>query len=956
MAQLKSTNITGNLSVTGNILASKIIKLGGTTHEVLLADGTIARISTTNQTVSPNTVTTTAARTYIVQKNGDQLVVNVPWVKGESSGGTLTEVNLVGGDGIALSSNTIDSDSDSITISHDDTSDQDSIETGGRTYINSITLDDYGHVTSLGTGTETVTAYSLPLASSSTRGGIKIGFSSTENNRALLLSSEKAYISLPTRLADYSTSGYGDANEATAQGWHYMTTNATNRPPFKQSSNKDYRIMSTAYSSSWVQQIATDFRGNDMFLRRRENGTWKPWTPIVRFQDCTADHKMQTITDNAIARWDSGGTAMLQNSGATIDDSGNITATSFKKSGGTDDDILMGNGSTISKQGLIDSLEAAMEGNSWRPVKYGSTTLNDTSTTLEFLAGSNIGLTFTGGKLTIANNYSYSLPLAANGTRGGIQIGYSETENNRALKLNAEKAYIELPQRLYGGRTDATAPDSALKSGFYYTSSLPESLGFSNNQGTMFVSSYNDDWVAQMVIGCYTDKLAYRKKGTSWTSWKTVATEDWVEGKGYLTSHQSLANYVTLDSAQTISGKKTFTGSMKVSGRYANSGDDEGIVIGRASNSYAGLCLGEPSGLRSVFYLTSNNQAIWRYNNGTTSYDIQHPGKTGTIALTSDIPAISGFVTGPSNATNNAIALFDGTGGKTIKNSGLIVDTNSNLTGLNTLNCGEIKFSTESQPTISATKLGPGITVDGIETAIIYAPTTSGGTTYSVGSNGQVLKSNGNTVYWGTDNSGSGSDQKTSSSNQTSTKLYIVGAQSVSTSGVTTYTNSGCYIGTDNCLYSNGKKVATEEWVEEAVNDTIDSVRIYSQAQLFYTNGTPTGNWVDGYYNVGAQVGGTSPQGNTSTSYTNQTVTTSGATMNLRAPYSKYTARERWVLEVNGKGLHGIALSGAGYIPLGSNSFIIIFNSTADGRVLTITKGDATFTVNVNFQTNSFID
>lgn len=117
-----------------------------------------------------------------------------------------------------------------------------------------------------------------------------------------------------------------------------------------------------------------------MFLRRRENGTWKPWTPIVRFQDCTTDHKMQTITDNAIARWDSGGTAMLQNSGATIDDSGNITATSFKKSGGTNDDILMGDGSTTSKQALIDSLEAAMGG--------------DTNTTYSFASGNN-GFTVT---------------------------------------------------------------------------------------------------------------------------------------------------------------------------------------------------------------------------------------------------------------------------------------------------------------------------------------------------------------------------------------------------------------------------------------------------------------------------------------------------------------------------------------------------------------------------------
>ena len=78
MAQLKSTSITGNLAVTGNTLASKIIKLGGTTHELLLADGSVANISTTAQTVAPNAVTAASGRTYLIQKNGDQLVVNVP--------------------------------------------------------------------------------------------------------------------------------------------------------------------------------------------------------------------------------------------------------------------------------------------------------------------------------------------------------------------------------------------------------------------------------------------------------------------------------------------------------------------------------------------------------------------------------------------------------------------------------------------------------------------------------------------------------------------------------------------------------------------------------------------------------------------------------------------------------------------------------------------------------------
>lgn len=40
---------------------------------------------------------------------------------------------------------------------------------------------------------------------------------------------------------------------------------------------------------------------------------------------------------------------------------------------------------------------------------------------------------------------SYTLPLAANGTRGGIQIGYTSTANNFALQLSSEKAYTALP-------------------------------------------------------------------------------------------------------------------------------------------------------------------------------------------------------------------------------------------------------------------------------------------------------------------------------------------------------------------------------------------------------------------------------------------------------------------------------------------------------------------------------
>lgn len=94
-----------------------------------------------------------------------------------------------------------------------------------------------------------------------------------------------------------------------------------------------------------------------------------------------------------------------------------------------------------------------------------------------------------------------------------------------------------------------------------------------------------------------------------------------------------LSTFVTLGTAQTITGKKTFNSGLYVSGRWQSSGDDEGIVVGKASNGYAGLCLGDPNGIRSVHYLNTNNIAVWRFNNGTT-YDIYHPAKSGTIALT----------------------------------------------------------------------------------------------------------------------------------------------------------------------------------------------------------------------------------------------------------------------------------------------------------------------------------
>jgi len=72
-----------------------------------------------------------------------------------SDGGTLTfaagQVDSTSGLTVAISGN------DTITYTHADTSSQASVDNSGRTYIQDITLDTYGHITAITSATETVT-------------------------------------------------------------------------------------------------------------------------------------------------------------------------------------------------------------------------------------------------------------------------------------------------------------------------------------------------------------------------------------------------------------------------------------------------------------------------------------------------------------------------------------------------------------------------------------------------------------------------------------------------------------------------------------------------------------------------------------------------------------------------------------------------------------------------------
>lgn len=114
-----------------------------------------------------------------------------------SVGDTLTIVDGVGVD--------IDADATAgaIRISHTDTSTLTGAQ--GSAGIASITVDGFGHVTAVTTAT--YNNYTLPLAAVNTLGGIEVGYTSTETNRAVSLSGNDAYVNLPRQIPAVTLNG-----------------------------------------------------------------------------------------------------------------------------------------------------------------------------------------------------------------------------------------------------------------------------------------------------------------------------------------------------------------------------------------------------------------------------------------------------------------------------------------------------------------------------------------------------------------------------------------------------------------------------------------------------------------------------------------------------------------------------------------------------------------------------
>lgn len=237
--------------------------------------------------------------------------------------------------------------------------------------------------------------------------------------------------------------------------------------------------------------------------------------------------------------------------------------------------------------------------NTWRDIKINNVSIG--SHTLDLRNGSNTTLTNTNGVVTINSTWR---PVVDNLTSD------STTSSLSAKQGKVLKALI-----------DGKSNSDHNHDGRYLRLSGQDTM-----QGNLYLHSHGTSYIG---------KGLGDKSGADFTEANIVIRSWW--GISFKSYDDIVRTYIDTRTGNIgTKGVLNAVGAV-IQGRIYNGGDDEGIIINPAPNGYAGLILGTHNGERSVFYLKKGNP-FWRYNNGSTNLDIYHPKKSGTIALTSDIP------------------------------------------------------------------------------------------------------------------------------------------------------------------------------------------------------------------------------------------------------------------------------------------------------------------------------
>lgn len=349
---------------------------------------------------------------------------------------------------------------------------------------------------------------------------------------------------------------------------------------------------------------------------------------------------------------------------------------------------------------------------------------NSNTSTLQFQASSSYTYTFPTSSGTLALTSSLSSYVPYSGATANVDLGIN---NLKAGSLFAE------------GVTGSSG-GLLLKQG---TGSVA-SLGYTS------LSASGNTFYIYSIASTGTDKIAAFNLSSLTSS--TTRTYTLPDASGTLALTSDLTSYVTLATTQTISGQKTFSGGILVdSGSIALKNNINVSLAG-----YTGLGVstsGTTDGFR-LYFGSGYNSGFNFTNTATNTYTF--PNASGTIALTSNIPTVSG--------TTNYISKFTGT--STLGNS-LIYDNGTNV-GIGTSSPAQ-KLSVNGNIRIDGSGLTEFIINNGTNEWEMYMPSGSNDLRFYRGTDKMTLTSGGN-VGIGTTNP--------------NTKLNVIGAIQTDNNGL----------------------------------------------------------------------------------------------------------------------------------------------------------------------------
>ena len=327
---------TDNQAATKHYVDSQIGGIPVTTVGTLGTGGTITALPVDGSANVGDTYKVIVAGTYASQdaKVGDMFICNGKTSSANTwllipSGDDVTSVGITQGTGITVTGGPITS-SGSIEVAHSDTSSQASVTNTGRTYIQSVELDEMGHVTGLSSATETVVAPSpadtAPLmdGTGAGTGGAAIGSSTDYAREDHVHPSDTAKVTKPSSTTDNAVvrfdGGTGDIQNSsvTINDNGYLTaakiikSGGTSTQFLKANGDVDgntYLTSSTIPKSNWTQETTS----NASYIQNR---------PAVRSGNGTNSLKLNDY-DNNTANGDystAEGVGIMNNVSFTVDD------------------------------------------------------------------------------------------------------------------------------------------------------------------------------------------------------------------------------------------------------------------------------------------------------------------------------------------------------------------------------------------------------------------------------------------------------------------------------------------------------------------------------------------------------------------------------------------------------------------------------------------------------------